>query len=74
MTECAVRLSLLFVFYDMSSIFIYFKSSCILQVWKRGSVARTRWELTAQHGGGYIYQLCPAAGALTEECFVRAGA
>ena len=22
-------------------------------VWKRGTVARTRWELTASHGGGY---------------------
>ena len=29
--------------------------------WKVGSVERTRIEVTATHGGGYIYQLCPAA-------------
>lgn len=38
-------------------------------VWKSGGVERTRWELTAAHGGGYIYQLCPAGSELTEECF-----
>ena len=39
-------------------------------VWTRGAVERTRWETTAAHGGGYIYQLCPASSTpLTEECF-----
>merc|ERR1712166_1327030 len=38
-------------------------------VWKRGSTAKTRWQLTANHGGGYIYRLCPADSPLTEECF-----
>lgn len=38
-------------------------------VWKRGSVAAVRWELTAAHGGGYQFQLCPASEELTEECF-----
>ena len=26
-------------------------------VWKRGSIQKTRWELTAAHGGGYQYLL-----------------
>jgi hypothetical protein len=30
---------------------------------------QTRWEITAQHGGGYVYQLCPLGSKLTEECF-----
>jgi len=38
-------------------------------VWKRGDVERARWEITAAHGGGYVYQLCPASQPLTEECF-----
>jgi len=38
-------------------------------VWKRGTVAKARWETTAAHGGGYIYQLCPLGLPLTEECF-----
>lgn len=38
-------------------------------VWKAGSVAKTRWQLTAAHGGGYLYRLCPASEPLTEECF-----
>lgn len=38
-------------------------------VWARGQVHRTRLEVTATHGGGYTYQLCPADSPLTEECF-----
>jgi len=44
-------------------------------VWKIGGVERTRIEVTATHGGGYIYQLCPAAkvnagsAAEIEACF-----
>lgn len=26
-------------------------------VWKRGAVESTRWEITAAHGGGYVYVL-----------------
>jgi hypothetical protein len=37
--------------------------------WVRGTVAKTRWEITAAHGGGYVYQLCPLSAGLTEECF-----
>lgn len=40
-------------------------------VWKRGDVARTRWQLTASHAGGYQYRLCPLGEALTEECFAK---
>ena len=40
-------------------------------VWKRGTVARTRWELTASHAGGYQYRLCPAGSTLDEACFSK---
>lgn len=40
-------------------------------VWKRGSVAKARWQNTAQHGGGYQYRLCPGNEPLTEECFLK---
>ena len=40
-------------------------------VWKRGGTAKTRWQLTANHGGGYIYRLCPAGSVLDEECFQK---
>jgi hypothetical protein len=40
-------------------------------VWRKGGTARTRWELTANHGGGYIFRLCKASEPLTEECFQR---
>lgn len=40
-------------------------------VWTRGDVATTRWELTAAHGGGYQYRLCPASEPLTEACFQK---
>ena len=26
-------------------------------VWTRGATEATRWEITAAHGGGYVYQL-----------------
>ena len=40
-------------------------------VWRRGSVERARWQLTAQHAGGYRYALCPSHEALTESCFEK---
>lgn len=40
-------------------------------VWERGSVATTRWQQTAAHGGGYIFRLCPRSEPLTEACFRR---
>jgi len=38
-------------------------------VWMRGGTAKARWQMTARHGGGYQFRLCPAHQALTEECF-----
>jgi len=38
-------------------------------VWKRDSIARVRWQQSANHGGGYQFRLCPASEALTEACF-----
>ena len=40
-------------------------------VWRRGSLARARWQMSANHGGGYQFRLCPAADTLTEACFQR---
>jgi len=40
-------------------------------VWKRGTVAKARWEQTANHGGGYRYRLCPAGQRLDENCFQK---
>jgi len=40
-------------------------------VWRRGETAKTRWQYTASHGGGYQYRLCPASQPLTEECFQK---
>ena len=40
-------------------------------VWTRGGVAKTRWQMTARHGGGYQYRICPKASKLTEACFQK---
>jgi len=40
-------------------------------IWERGTVAKTRWQMTAAHGGGYQFRLCPANETLTEKCFQR---
>jgi len=37
--------------------------------WKAGDVAQVGWGLSAQHGGGYSYRLCPKGSQVTEECF-----
>jgi hypothetical protein len=37
--------------------------------WARGGTAKTRWQLTANHGGGYLFRLCPAGSKLDEACF-----
>jgi len=38
-------------------------------VWKAGSVVEVAFGLLVNHGGGYIYRLCPAGSNLTEACF-----
>lgn len=40
-------------------------------VWTRGSDVEVAWAITANHGGGYSYRLCPSHGAVNEECFQR---
>jgi len=37
--------------------------------WKAGGTAQVGWGLSAQHGGGYSYRLCPKGSKITEECF-----
>jgi len=37
--------------------------------WKAGGTAQVGWGLSAQHGGGYSYRLCPKGATITEECF-----
>ena len=38
-------------------------------VWKAGSTVETKWNIRANHGGGYQYRLCPLKSNLTEACF-----
>ena len=40
-------------------------------VWRRGELAEVTWQITANHGGGYQYRLCPSHEELSEECFQR---
>jgi len=37
--------------------------------WKAGGTAQVGWGLSAQHGGGYSYRLCPKGSQVTEKCF-----
>ena len=41
--------------------------------WKAGETVEVSWAITANHGGGYSYRLCPAdePGGVTEACFQR---
>mmetsp|Transcript_117759 Transcript_117759/g.327992 ORF Transcript_117759/g.327992 Transcript_117759/m.327992 type:complete len:338 (+) Transcript_117759:104-1117(+) len=41
------------------------------QVWSRGSEVEVAWAISANHGGGYSYRLCPSNGVVNEECFQR---
>jgi len=50
------------------------KGSEVLQAtaatyWKAGGTAEVGWGMSAQHGGGYSYRLCPKNSKLNEECF-----
>jgi len=40
-------------------------------VWPRGELVRVRWQQSANHGGGYIYRLCPSNETLSEACFAQ---
>lgn len=37
--------------------------------WELGGEAQVGWAITANHGGGYSYRICPASQSPTEECF-----
>merc|ERR1719272_117667 len=37
--------------------------------WKAGGTAQVGWGMSAQHGGGYSYRLCPKEKEITEDCF-----
>lgn len=38
-------------------------------VWLKGSTAEVAWAISANHGGGYSYRVCPKTSQITEECF-----
>lgn len=40
-------------------------------VWKRGTAVEVGFALTANHGGGYSYRLCPTNGIVDETCFQK---
>jgi len=41
------------------------------EIWKAGSEQEVAWGISANHGGGYAYRLCPNDGKanVTEKCF-----
>ena len=39
--------------------------------WRRGATVKASWTISANHGGGYQYRICPRGEALTEACFQR---
>ena len=39
--------------------------------WLSGGVMEVGWMPASNHGGGYVYSLCPANESLTEACFRR---
>jgi len=38
-------------------------------IWKQGSIVEVAMAISANHGGGYNYRLCPSNAQPTEECF-----
>jgi len=40
-------------------------------IWVAGTTVEVAWGITANHGGGYQYRLCPATEKPTEECFQK---
>jgi hypothetical protein len=39
------------------------------RTWKVGDAVDVAWAITANHGGGYQYRICPKNAKQTEECF-----
>lgn len=44
------------------------KHADVVTQWPAGGVAEVGWMLAANHGGGYLYSLCPSDSNLTEAC------
>eukprot|EP01065_Artemidia_motanka_P046011 TRINITY_DN6869_c0_g2_i1.p1 TRINITY_DN6869_c0_g2~~TRINITY_DN6869_c0_g2_i1.p1 ORF type:complete len:491 (+),score=178.34 TRINITY_DN6869_c0_g2_i1:64-1536(+) len=42
-----------------------------MATWTAGSTAEVAWAVTANHGGGYSYRLCPTDSDQSEECFQK---
>jgi len=40
-------------------------------VWRKGTIQEVAWAITANHGGGYSYRLCPKDANISEACFQR---
>jgi len=40
-------------------------------VWKAGDAVDVAFAITANHGGGYTYRICPVGSDLSEACFQR---
>ena len=38
-------------------------------IWRAGETVEVSWTSAANHGGGYMYRLCPAARRVDETCF-----
>ena len=43
----------------------------VVTEWLAGDVVEVGWMLGSNHGGGYLYSLCPANETLSEECFQK---
>lgn len=43
----------------------------VVTTWQSGQPAEVGWMVGSNHGGGYVYSLCPANETLTEECFQK---
>lgn len=42
-----------------------------MATWTKGTTVEVMWAITANHGGGYAFRLCPHGSDLSEECFQR---
>merc|ERR1719502_1185050 len=56
---------------ELGSSFPYNQKLYSQTVWIAGSTAEVAWGITANHGGGYQYRLCPSSSKSTEECFQK---
>jgi len=41
----------------------------VVTKWQSGQPAEVGWMVGSNHGGGYVYSLCPSNQTLTEACF-----